>query len=172
MTVASVVRDGKHVEIANSDIVPGDLVVLTPGMVSCDMVVLEADRLVVDESSLTGEANPVVKTQLDPTLSSATYDAHRHKASTLCAGTEILEVGTESVKNVGLVLATGSFTAKGKLVTEVLSYQRHKFRFDDEVKIVLCILVFQAAFYIGMVFRFIGDEQWVYVWFYGTLSNS
>ena len=168
------IRDGQQVVLANSDIVPGDLVVLKPGVVSCDMVVLKAERLVLDESSLTGEANPVVKTEIDdhPTLSTATYDPHRHKACTLSAGTEIVEVGPNEGKDLGLVIATGSFTAKGKLVTDVLSYQRHKFKFDDEVKIVLCILILQAVFLIGMVFHFIGDEQWVYAWFYGTTTFS
>ena len=168
------IRDGQQLKIANSDIVPGDLVVLKPGVVSCDMVVLKAERLVVDESSLTGEANPVVKSEIDdhPTVSASTYDPHRHKACTLSARTEIVEVGDEEGKNVGLVLATGSFTAKGQLVTDVLSYQRHKFKFDDEVKIVLCLLIFEAAFLIGMVFHFIDDDQWVYAWFYGTKPVS
>lgn len=156
--------------IANALIVPGDVVVLEPGIVSCDMVVLKTERLVVDESALTGEANPIVKKELDPTMSKEKYDANRHKSSVLSAGTEILEVGGDEGKDLGLVLATGSFTTKGKLVTDVLSYQRHKFKFDDEVKVVLCLLIVEAAFLVGMVFRFINENQWAYAWFYGMSS--
>jgi magnesium-transporting ATPase (P-type) len=158
------------VEIGNAAIVPGDVVVLKPGVVCCDMIVLASDRLVVDESALTGEANPVVKEAIDPLLSKQKYDPFRHKTYTLSAGTEILEISDEEGKNndLGLVLGTGSFTSKGRLLSDVLAYQRHKLRFDDEVKIVLCILVLEAIFLVGMVFFFIDEDQWVYAWFYGT----
>ncbi|KAL7580178.1 hypothetical protein ACA910_012929 [Epithemia clementina (nom. ined.)] len=162
-----VLRDGKAVTIANTDIVPGDVVVLKPGVVSCDMVVLKSDRLVVDESALTGEANPISKTAVDPSMATMSYDAFRHKSHTLSAGTEIMETGDVEGQDLGLVLTTGSFTSKGKLVTEVLSYQRHKFKFDDEVKIVLCLLILEAIFLCSMVFYFIDEDQWVYAWFYG-----
>jgi magnesium-transporting ATPase (P-type) len=163
----SVIRDGQPVVIANAEIVPGDVVILKPGVVCCDMAVLKAERLVVDESALTGEANPIVKSEIDPTMAKSAYDPHRHKRSILSAGTEIHEVSETEGKELGLVLATGSFTTKGKLVTDVLSYQRHKFKFDDEVKIVLCILIAEAAVMLGLVFHFIAGEQWVYAWFYG-----
>ena len=144
------------------------MVVLTPGVVSCDMVVLSAARLVVDESALTGEATPIAKAMIDPAMGSAIYDPHRHKSFTLSAGTEILEVDEGEEGHLGLVLATGSFTNKGKLVTDVLSYQRHKFKFDDEVKMVLFMLIIEAAILVGLVFKFIDEDQWVYAWFYGT----
>jgi magnesium-transporting ATPase (P-type) len=163
-----VLRGGSQVEIPNHIIVPGDVVVLTPGVVPCDMVVLKADRMVVDESSLTGEANPVIKSKIDPSMSQALYDYSRHKYCTLSAGTTILEVGEEEGKDLGLVIATGSFTTKGMLVTDVLSYQRHKFKFDDEVLIVLIILLIEAVILVGLVFLFIAGEYWVYAWFYGV----
>jgi len=156
------------VEITNAEIVPGEVVVLKPGVVCCDMAILKAQHVVVDESALTGEANPIVKTCIDPTMASAAYDAHRHKMFILSAGTEILETSEEEGQELGVVLTTGSFTAKGKLVTDVLSYQRHKFKFDDQVKVVLCILILEAIFLVGLVFKFIAGEQWVYAWFYGT----
>ena len=65
------------------------------------------------------------------------------------------------------MLKTGSFTTKGELLSDVLSYERHHFKFDDEVKIVLFILFLQAIFLLGLVFHFLQD-QWVYAWFYGA----
>lgn len=158
-------RDGEKVTISNADVVPGDVVVLSPGLCYCDLVIIKADHIVVDESALTGEATPVVKAEIDSTMSENLYDPQLHKSHTLSAGTEILEVG-ESENDLGLVLTTGSFTTKGQLLTEVLAYQRHKFKFDDEVKIVLIILVLYAIFLLCMVFYFL-KEQWVYAWFYG-----
>lgn len=170
--ICSVIRDGIEVDIANADIVAGDVVVLGSGVVCCDVAIVSADRLVVDESALTGEANPVVKGAIDPTLSNERYDPFRHKTFVLSAGTEMLEVTDGEKKNLGLVLSTGSFTSKGRLLSEVLAYQRHKFKFDDEVKLVLCILVMEAFVLVGLVFFFIEADQWVYAWFYGTFKDQ
>ncbi|MFJ8694035.1 HAD-IC family P-type ATPase [Streptomyces roseolilacinus] len=63
-------RDGEPVEVPTSGIVLGDLVELGPGdKVVVDGVVAEADSLEVDESLLTGEADPVPKRPGDPVMS-------------------------------------------------------------------------------------------------------
>ncbi|WP_411141440.1 cation-translocating P-type ATPase [Streptomyces sp. x-80] len=55
-------RDGVAAEIATSEVVLGDVIELGPGdKVIVDGEVLESDSLEVDESLLTGEADPVVK---------------------------------------------------------------------------------------------------------------
>ncbi|WP_052397204.1 HAD-IC family P-type ATPase [Streptomyces sp. NRRL F-5123] len=63
-------RNGETVEISTSGIVLGDLVELGPGdKVVVDGEVAEADGLEVDESLLTGEADPVLKHPGDPVMS-------------------------------------------------------------------------------------------------------
>ncbi|MEU3446293.1 cation-translocating P-type ATPase [Streptomyces thermolilacinus] len=63
-------RDGTPVEVSTSEIVLGDLIELGPGdKVVVDGVVEEADNLEVDESLLTGEADPVLKRPGDPVMS-------------------------------------------------------------------------------------------------------
>ncbi|TRV74269.1 HAD-IC family P-type ATPase [Streptomyces sp. 130] len=63
-------RDGKAAEIHTSEIVLGDLVELGPGdKVVVDGTVAEADGLEVDESLLTGEADPVLKKTGDTVMS-------------------------------------------------------------------------------------------------------
>ncbi|MFC1419999.1 HAD-IC family P-type ATPase [Streptacidiphilus cavernicola] len=63
-------RDGTTVELTNAEIVLGDLVELGSGdRVTVDGEVSEADALEVDESLLTGEADPVLKHPGDPVLS-------------------------------------------------------------------------------------------------------
>ncbi|MEO3767737.1 HAD-IC family P-type ATPase [Streptomyces sp. B5E4] len=63
-------RDGHSVEIPTAGIVLGDLVELGPGdKVVVDGEVLESDSLEIDESLLTGEADPVVKQPGDKVLS-------------------------------------------------------------------------------------------------------
>ncbi|WP_228989603.1 HAD-IC family P-type ATPase [Streptomyces sp. DH8] len=63
-------RDGAAAEISTSEIVLGDLVELGPGdKVVVDGTVAEADSLEIDESLLTGEADPVVKRPGDQVMS-------------------------------------------------------------------------------------------------------
>ncbi|MEV6398050.1 HAD-IC family P-type ATPase [Streptomyces sp. NPDC051907] len=63
-------RDGSSAEISTSEIVLGDLVELGPGdKVVVDGEVAEAESLEIDESLLTGEADPVVKQPGDPVMS-------------------------------------------------------------------------------------------------------
>ncbi|MFF3454469.1 HAD-IC family P-type ATPase [Streptomyces sp. NPDC002730] len=63
-------RDGEAAEISTSEIVLGDLVELGPGdKVVVDGEVAEADNMEIDESLLTGEADPVIKHPGDPVMS-------------------------------------------------------------------------------------------------------
>ncbi len=63
-------RDGVAAEISTSEIVLGDVIELGPGdKVVVDGAVAEADSLEIDESLLTGEADPVLKRAGDPVMS-------------------------------------------------------------------------------------------------------
>ncbi|MGV9354073.1 HAD-IC family P-type ATPase [Streptomyces misionensis] len=63
-------RDGTAAEIATDEIVLDDLIEIGPGdKVVVDGVCAEADGLEIDESLLTGEADPVVKRPGDPVMS-------------------------------------------------------------------------------------------------------
>src|SRR5437870_12238579 len=67
---ATVVRDGEAARVAPSAIVRDDVVALAPGdQVVVDGEVLTSERLEIDESLLTGESEPVVKTPGDRALS-------------------------------------------------------------------------------------------------------
>uniref|UniRef100_A0AAU2JR75 HAD-IC family P-type ATPase n=1 Tax=Streptomyces sp. NBC_00049 TaxID=2903617 RepID=A0AAU2JR75_9ACTN len=66
----SVRRDGRTAEITTSEIVLGDVIELGPGdKVVVDGAVGEADGLEIDESLLTGEADPVLKKPGDTVMS-------------------------------------------------------------------------------------------------------
>ncbi|MFD5204473.1 HAD-IC family P-type ATPase [Streptomyces sp. NPDC058375] len=63
-------RDGVAAEVSTHEIVLGDVIELGPGdKVVVDGAVAEADSLEVDESLLTGEADPVLKRPGDPVMS-------------------------------------------------------------------------------------------------------
>ncbi|MGW7426842.1 HAD-IC family P-type ATPase [Streptomyces sp. NPDC054813] len=63
-------RDGAAVEVGTSEIVLDDLIEIGPGdKIVVDGVCAEADGLEIDESLLTGEADPVVKRRGDQVMS-------------------------------------------------------------------------------------------------------
>ncbi len=57
-----VIRDGQQKEIISDTIVPGDILLLKAGdMIPADCILIEANELYANESSLTGESYPVRK---------------------------------------------------------------------------------------------------------------
>lgn len=62
-TTVRVRRDGHPAEITAEEVVPGDIVSLTPGdLVPGDCLILQSQDLFVDEAALTGETYPAEKT--------------------------------------------------------------------------------------------------------------
>ncbi|HYA40259.1 MAG TPA: cation-transporting P-type ATPase [Syntrophobacteraceae bacterium] len=105
---AIVIRDGDRKRIDARELVPGDLVILEPGTyVGADCRLLDATRLSIDESSLTGESVPVLKEtgvigQADVPLADRKNIVYM---GTLVTGGQ----------GSGIVVATGRFTEIGKL---------------------------------------------------------
>ncbi|MGB4674946.1 MAG: cation-transporting P-type ATPase [Azovibrio sp.] len=59
---ATVLRSGQRLEIAAEDLVPGDIVLLSPGdKVPADLRLIETRNLRIEEAALTGESEPVEK---------------------------------------------------------------------------------------------------------------
>jgi cation-transporting ATPase 13A3/4/5 len=160
----SVIRDGNIITINQKDIVPGDVTVVQPGPIFADMVLVDGlSHIVVDESALTGEATPTAKFPLNSLESTSKYSYATHKKHTLSAGTSVIETDGQVL---AVVLATGSHTSKGELLRDILSYQRHKFKFDTEVKIVIFILFLYSIVGFCLTVSLYKDD-FVYEWFYG-----
>ena len=59
---ANVIRDGKNVQILADELVPGDIVILEAGkVVPADCRLIETNNLKIEEASLTGETEAVLK---------------------------------------------------------------------------------------------------------------
>ena len=166
-----VVRGGTTETISPADLVPGDIIMVEPGLAYCDCVLVTSAGVLVDESALTGEANPIAKTALeDPKNTNVgAMDAAMAKRHTIQAGCTVLE--SEHGHNFAVVTHTGSYTTKGELLRNIFSYQRHPFKFDVEVSVVLLILVVYG--FIGFFFVFWNlSYSPVYGWFYGVYALS
>ncbi|MER6140533.1 cation-transporting P-type ATPase [Streptomyces sparsogenes] len=112
---ARVVRDGAECSVPAAQVVPGDLVLLAEGdIVPADGEVVEAARLLVDESALTGESVPIEKAAAQgpppPTVSPPTVSPHTVAAHTVSAGTVVVR-GRGRVRITG----TGPHSALGRI---------------------------------------------------------
>jgi Ca2+-transporting ATPase len=106
---AAVIRDGRPADVKGEEVVPGDILVLKPGSyVAADARLIEADRLQVDESSLTGESMPVVKTA--KMIISAHEVPLADRTNMVFMGTLVTGGGALAV-----VVATGRFTQMGHI---------------------------------------------------------
>jgi len=163
-------REGTYKSIQQQDLVPGDVVIIREGLCYCDMVLLEGSGLLVDESAQTGECTPVTKTAIDEQTRTEKYCPNKDKSQTILAGTTVIDCSHGN--NLGLVINTGSFTSKGELVREMISYARHQFKFDIEIEFVFMILIVYGLI-LSIVSGFIFfPKSWVYGWFYGLYILS
>ncbi len=160
-----VLRDGVFYSISQTELVPGDAVIIQPGVACCDMVLVRSDGILMDESALTGESTPVFKRAVDPADSTISYDRTLHKKHTISAGTIVLE-SNETTHDLAVVARTGSFTAKGELLKDILSSERHQFKFDTEVKIVIFVLFVEAIVGFAVVIYLLQQTP-AYGFFYG-----
>jgi cation-transporting ATPase E len=86
---ARVVRAGRVAEIAREDVVLDDVLVLRAGdQVAADAVVLRAAALELDQSLLTGEADPVPRSVRDEVLSGSSVVAGNARARVVRVGAE------------------------------------------------------------------------------------
>lgn len=105
--VVLVLRDGKAVQIAASQVVPGDILMLAPGTrIAADLRLVDASALLVDETTLTGESFPVPKDTL-PVAGKLPLAERRNMAY---RGTAVA-----AGSGAGLVVGTGSRTEAGAI---------------------------------------------------------
>jgi len=115
---ARVRRDGREVSLSAEELVPGDLVYLESGSrVPADLRLLQARRLGVDESLLTGESLAAGKSS--PPVKGETAVSDR--ASMAFAGSSVT-----SGRGVGVVVATGLATEVGRISRSVTESESGK----------------------------------------------
>ncbi|KAF6107571.1 ATPase cation transporting 13A2 [Phyllostomus discolor] len=120
---------GEEEWVDSSELVPGDCLVLPKGggLMPCDAV-LVAGECMVNESALTGESVPVLKTALPE--GPVPYCPETHRRHTLFCGTLVLQARAFVGPHVlAVVTRTGFCTAKGGLVSSILHPRPINFKF-------------------------------------------
>ncbi|XP_021484598.1 polyamine-transporting ATPase 13A2 isoform X2 [Meriones unguiculatus] len=120
---------GEEEWVDSSELVPGDCLVLPQegGVMPCDAV-LVAGECLVNESSLTGESIPVLKTALPE--GPKPYCPETHRRHTVFCGTLVLQARAYLGPCVlAVVTRTGFCTAKGGLVSSILHPRPISFKF-------------------------------------------
>jgi Ca2+-transporting ATPase len=111
------IRDGRTVEIAESELVPGDIVLLQAGnIVPADLRSLETTNFSVDEAPLTGESLPVAK-DADATVAA---EASLPERTTMAyKGTHVASGRARCV-----TVNTGAKTELGRIATLMREHER------------------------------------------------
>lgn len=134
-TSATVLRDGKELVISDVEIVPGDIIVLQEGeKVPADARIIFSNTLKVDEASLTGESDPVIK--IDKVVDNLSASNQRNM---IFKGTHIL-----SGNGVAIVVATGITTEIGKIAQKITSI-------DTEIPLKTTIRYFSRLIVVAVI---------------------
>ena len=160
----NLIRDGQRVSVDSVQVVPGDLVSLDQNSknIVCDMILLDGE-CVVNESSLTGESVPVIKTPL-PSEQSRTepdFDFAVHTKHILFCGTELRRIKGEAT---AFVVRTAFQTAKGDLIRQILFPKPSVFPFyRDALIFILALLILTLGAFAWSIWKFVtANASW---WF-------
>ena len=143
---AVVVRDGTETKVPASDIVPGDIVILSLGdRVPADLRMIEVNNLACAEAALTGESVPIDKTVdaidvegRDP------YSVPLGDRHNMCFSATLVAQGA----GAGIIVGTGDYTEIGTINSLVNKVEEKKTAVLEQIDIVsfylACFIVLTA----------------------------
>lgn len=140
----SVIRNrGNIYEIKLRDIIPGDILNLSSGdTIPADIRILECKDLFVDQSSLTGESEPIEK-----------YSTYNENKNSIIELSNICLMGTNIISGtlIGVVLSTGDNTYFGDIATSVAT-TKPPTSFDKGINKVTGLLIKFTVVMVPIVF--------------------
>lgn len=156
VSYVKVIRDGKETVISHHELVPGDIIIVEPGsIIPADMRFVDVHSLSIDESTLTGESVPVLKTaeQL-PAESLSLHEARNigFRGTKVVNGHGqgvIFATGKKTVMSDIATLATGNIR-RSSLAVEIEQFSRFiLYLIAGALCIVFCIHFFLKGTAIG-----------------------
>src|SRR3989338_6425611 len=149
-TKATVLRDNKELIILDTEIVPGDIIILQEGeKIPADARVILSHNLKVDEATLTGESEPVhkISEQLPAGESFSQYKNIVYKATNIVAGN-----GRAVVDATGHQTVIGSIASKIAAIDTEIPLKgniRYLSRFIIATVGIVSVLVFALGIAVG-----------------------
>lgn len=147
---ARVIRSGRERSVARRDLVPGDVMVLRAGSsVPADGRLIHVDHLFVDESSLSGESLPVVKT----TQSVLAESVPLHDRHNMVFRGTVVTGGS----GLAVITATGEHTEIGQLQRLLERTEKAKAPIERQLDalgsrlVYLCLAVCALCFGVGIL---------------------
>ena len=144
VNVYRVDKDGKRTitQMQSTELVPGDLFEIQQEgqAMPCDCILING-TVIVNESMLTGESTPIIKSQIARV--DDVFDPAVEKKKFLFAGTTVIQKRSHGNEKVlALVYSTGFNTAKGNLIRSILFPKKVDFKFkNDSVKYIFFMTV-------------------------------
>lgn len=125
-------KEKKQIQIDSTELVPGDLFEVPDEymVLPCDAI-LVSGSVILNESMLTGESTPIIKTHLPQ--KNQIFDAKIDRKYLMFAGTKVVQkraLGNSKV--MGIVYATGFNTVKGNLIRSILYPKELEFKFKKD----------------------------------------
>ncbi|MBI2055257.1 MAG: HAD-IC family P-type ATPase, partial [Candidatus Sungbacteria bacterium] len=148
-TKATVLREGKELIVSDSEVVPGDVIILQEGeKAPADARVIVATNLKIDEAALTGESEPVHK--VADTLERNDLPTAEQK-NVIFKGTYILAGNGKAI-----VVATGIETVIGKISKEIATIDteiplKTNIRYLSRLIIITVASISSLLFFLGVV---------------------
>ncbi len=147
-TTATVLRDGKEMEVSLDEIVPGDVVILAAGsLIPADLRVLSAKDFFVSQSALTGESMPVEKNA----------DSNQPAGRAPFEFTNACFMGSNVLSGSarGVALATGTRTQFGSIAEKMMA-KRETTSFDKGVAAFTWLMIRFMVVMVSITFLIVG----------------
>ena len=145
-TTATVIRNGKEIEIPIKNVTFGDIVILSAGsIIPADLRIIESKDLYVGQSSLTGESDSVKKT--------VELEDFENKLNNIAELNNICFMGTNVISGSakGVVIKTGDSTYFGK-IAHTISTGKEKTAFQKGIESISKLLIKLMLIMIPLVF--------------------
>lgn len=145
-TTATVIRNGKEIEIPIKNVTLSDTVILSAGtMIPADLRIIESKDLYIGQSSLTGESESVKKT-IELENSEDKFDNIAELDNICFMGTNVISGSAK-----GIVIKTGDSTYFGK-IAHTISSGKEKTAFQKGIESISRLLIKFMLIMIPLVF--------------------
>ncbi|KXZ43114.1 hypothetical protein GPECTOR_102g67 [Gonium pectorale] len=140
-----VLRGGQVLRLPSSALVPGDLLLLGPGVLPCDCVLLRGE-CILDENMLTGGGG----VPYNPVADGLSYQPDRCPGCTLFGGTLVAQArASRNQRPLAMVCRTRFYSAKGQLLRSILFPREHEETFiSDSLRFIVVMLAACMGLYI------------------------